>query len=79
MTPNIDRSPLPDDLPLPKHVAIYDLVYNPRDTKLVKYARSHGLQARTGLGMLIEQATLAFALWTGEKISSEIMWNAVDE
>jgi len=79
MTPNIDQSPLSDDLSLPQYVAIYDLVYNPRDTKLVKDARSQGLQARTGLGMLIEQATLAFTLWTGEKISSEIMWNAVDE
>jgi shikimate 5-dehydrogenase len=36
------------------------------------------LKATTGLGMLIEQATLAFTLWTGEKISSEIMWNATE-
>jgi len=78
MTPNVDRSPLPGDLPLPQHVAIYDLVYNPRETKLVKKARSQGLRARTGLGMLIEQATLAFTLWTGEKISSEIMWNVAE-
>lgn len=79
MNPNVDQSPLPDDLQLPQHVAIYDLVYNPDETKLVRVARSQGLLAITGLGMLIEQAALAFELWTGKKISSEILWNAVDD
>lgn len=78
MTPNADQSPLPEHLSLPQHVVIYDLVYNPQETRLVKDARSQGLKAITGLGMLIEQAALAFELWTGEKISSEILWNAID-
>lgn len=66
MTPNIDQSPLPENLSLPQHIAIYDLVYNPRETKLVRDARAKGLHATTGLGMLIEQAVLAFQLWTGQ-------------
>ena len=37
---------------LPSHTVIYDLVYNPRETKLVRDARAQGLQATTGLGML---------------------------
>lgn len=78
MTPNVDQSPLPEHLTLPQHVVIYDLVYNPKETRLVKDARSQDLKAITGLGMLIEQAALAFELWTGEKISSEILWNAID-
>src|SRR5688572_23929989 len=60
MTPNTDQSPLPENLSLPRHVSIYDLVYNPRVTKLVKDANSQGLIATTGLGMLIEQAALSF-------------------
>jgi shikimate dehydrogenase len=64
MTPNIDQSPCPENLPIPAAV-IYDLVYNPHETKLVRDARAQGLQATTGLGMLIEQAALAFEIWTG--------------
>lgn len=65
MTPYIDQSPLPENLSLPQHVVVYDLVYNPRETKLVRDARSQGLNATTGLGMLIEQAALSFEIWTG--------------
>jgi len=79
MTPNIDQSPLPEDLSLPQHVVIYDLVYNPRQTKLVRDARAHGLQATTGLGMLIEQAALAFEKWTGHNPPREILYKSVVE
>jgi shikimate dehydrogenase len=73
MTPNIDQSPWPRDLPFPPHAAIYDLVYNPQKTKLVEDARHQGLQATTGLGMLIEQAALSFEIWTGRNPSRETM------
>jgi shikimate dehydrogenase len=78
MTPQIDQSPLPQDLSIPEGTRIYDLVYNPRETKLVKDARAQGLQATTGLGMLIEQAALAFELWTGHTPPRELLWNAVE-
>jgi shikimate dehydrogenase len=77
MTPNVDQSPLPENISLPKHEMIYDLVYNPRETKLIRDAHAQGLQATTGLGMLIEQAALGFELWTGQKLSSEIFRKAV--
>jgi len=64
MSPNIDQSPIPENTELSPNTKIYDLVYNPRETKLVRDARSQGLQATTGLGMLIEQAVLAFEKWT---------------
>ena len=78
MTPNIDQSPLPENLSLPSNTFIYDLVYNPRETKLVRDACAQGLQATTGLGMLIEQAALAFELWTGHTPPRENLWNAVE-
>ncbi len=77
MTPNVDTSPWPDHLPFPKDAAVYDLVYNPRETKLVRDARAAGLPARTGLGMLIEQAALAFEIWTGRKPPREVLFKAV--
>ena len=78
MTPNIDESPLPENLSLPSNAFIYDLVYNPRETKLVREARQQGLRAATGLGMLIEQAALSFELWTGCIPSREILHQSVE-
>jgi shikimate dehydrogenase len=78
MTPNVDQSPLPENTTLPKQAKIYDLVYNPRETKLVREARTQGLQAITGLGMLIEQAALGFTLWTGIELPGEVFRNAVE-
>jgi len=77
MTPNIDQSPLPENVSLSKHMKIYDLVYNPRETKLVREARAQGLHATTGLGMLIEQAALGFELWTGHKPPKDILFESV--
>lgn len=77
MTPNTDQSPWIEKLPFP-NAAIYDLVYNPRETKLVRDARSQGLPATTGLGMLIEQAALAFEIWTGYDVSRETLRDAID-
>ena len=78
MIPNIDQSPLPENVSLSKNTRVYDLVYNPRETKLVRDARAQGLDATTGLGMLVEQAALGFELWTGNKLPSEVFRNAVE-
>ena len=77
MTPNTETSPLPENVILSKHTFIYDLVYNPRETKLVRDARAQGLNASTGLGMLIEQAALAFEKWTGVSADRFAMQQAV--
>lgn len=79
MTPNTDQSPLPADLSLPSNAFVYDLVYNPHETKLVRDARAQGLSATTGLGMLLEQAALSFELWTGYKPPREILYASVVE
>jgi shikimate dehydrogenase len=78
MTPNIDQSPLPESTIFAENTFIYDLVYNPRETKLVKDARAQGLNASTGSGMLIEQAALAFELWTGHNPPRDILYAAVE-
>ena len=77
MTPNINQSPWPDGLRFPNQALIYDLVYNPRETKLVKDACAVGLSATTGLGMLIEQAALSFEIWTGRKPSRETLLESI--
>ncbi len=79
MTPNIDQSPLPEKLPLPANAFVYDLVYNPRETKLVRDARAQGLRATTGLGMLIEQAARSFDLWTDHNPPRDVLYASVVE
>lgn len=79
MTPNIDQSPLPENLSLPSNAFVYDLVYNPKETKLVRDARTKGLHATTGLGMLIEQAALSFEIWTGCNPSRDVMFSSIHQ
>jgi shikimate dehydrogenase len=76
MSPNVDVSPWPDGLPFPR-ADVYDLVYNPGETLLVRQARSAGLRAQTGLGMLVEQAALACEIWTGCVPPRQAMFDAV--
>lgn len=79
MYPDTDQSPLPENVMLPPNIIVYDLVYNPRETKLVRDARSQGLHATTGLGMLIEQAALSFAIWTGCHPPRNILHASVEQ
>jgi shikimate dehydrogenase len=46
---------------------VYDLVYNPLETELVKQARQRGLITANGLGMLMHQAVPAFEAFFGVK------------
>lgn len=78
MSPNTGDSPWPADLPFPQNAAVYDLVYNPRQTKLVREARAAGLPAVTGLGMLVEQAALSFEIWTECAPARDVLYKAVD-
>jgi len=77
MHPKIDASPWPSGLPFPENTAVYDLVYKPANTKLIQQARTIGLPATNGLGMLIEQARLSFQIWTGQTIDREVMFSAI--
>ena len=77
MHPKTEVSPWPDSLPFPPNAAVYDLVYNPRDTKLVRDSHAAGLPAITSLGMLIEQAALAFEIWTNCSPPRETLWDAL--
>jgi len=46
-----------------------DIIYNPKETKLLKEFRKRGYRTTNGLGMLINQAAIAFNLWFGVLLS----------
>ena len=56
---------------------VYDLVYNPVETQLLREAGHAGCETLGGLEMLVAQAKIQFELWTGKKPSSSIMQNAI--
>ncbi len=58
---------------LGKECVVYDLVYKPVITPLVREARVLGLRAESGLGMLLHQGADAFEIWTGETAPVEVM------
>lgn len=78
MAPNVEASPWFGDVPFPEGAFVYDLVYNPPDTLLVRHARAAGLRAATGLGMLVEQGALAFELWTDTTAPRALMRQAAE-
>jgi shikimate dehydrogenase len=58
---------------------VYDLIYRPRETALLREAKRRGCRVLGGLGMLLYQGALAFELWTGQKASEEAMRRALIE
>ncbi len=77
MHPHENASPWPDAYPLPQQASYYDVVYNPYETLFLHNAKSAGCSGRNGLGMLVEQAALAFECWTGFSPNRDQMMNAV--
>ena len=77
MTPDINKTIWPDDLPFPLDAILYDLVYNPLETELMRQAQAAGCRVMNGLGMLIHQGAEAFRLWTGQQPDLTVMREAV--
>jgi shikimate dehydrogenase len=79
MYPHPWRSPWPDNTSFPQNSVVYDLIYNPRLTRLVQQAWLARVPASTGMGMLVEQAALSFERWTGLDAPRERMFGTVAE
>lgn len=71
MYPNVDES-INKDIVFSDNQIVYDLIYNPTETLLLKRASEQGAKILNGLGMLIYQAVLAYEIITGVKISEEL-------
>jgi 3-dehydroquinate dehydratase/shikimate dehydrogenase len=58
---------------------VYDLVYNPPETRLMRLARARGAETIGGLDMLVRQACLQFEWWTGRPAPREVIAQAATE
>lgn len=76
MYPYKAESPINPNIIHKKHI-VFDLIYKPLETKLLKEAKKQGAKTINGLGMLIFQGIKAFELWTGQKPPFEIIAKAV--
>lgn len=70
---SIDQMPWDKALRFRGDQIVYDLIYNPEETELLKKAQADGALAINGREMLVHQGALAFSLWTGHKPPVEIM------
>ena len=62
---------------LHKKLFVYDLIYNPSETRLLKDAKEIGARTSNGLGMLLYQGALSFSHFTGKEAPLEIMRDAL--
>ncbi|MCF6158898.1 MAG: shikimate dehydrogenase [wastewater metagenome] len=72
MFPAVDESPV-DKSMLRPHMIVFDTIYNPVETKLLRDARDCGCKTVGGLMMFIHQAAAQYKLWTGHMPSLELI------
>ena len=75
MFPHADKSPLPIPEALHEELTVYDLIYNPLETSLMREAHHRGARVFNGLDMLIYQGLESLRLWLSEKDLSQMESN----
>ncbi|MGA1865432.1 MAG: shikimate dehydrogenase, partial [bacterium] len=77
MSPDTDQSPVDGDLL--KDMVVFDTVYNPVQTRLLKMAAENGCGTVSGIEMFVNQAAKQFLLWTGKGCNKALMKKAILE
>lgn len=73
MAPHTDACPIPDASFLRPELIVSDIIYNPRQTKLLQMAKETGCPFFNGLYMLLYQGAASFELWTGREMPVELI------
>ena len=66
MSPEIEATPVPAEL-LSANLTVFDIVYNPLPTRLLREAKTAGAETIDGLEMLVRQGAASFEIWTAVK------------
>jgi shikimate dehydrogenase len=72
MEPLVNETPINPSF-LKKNQIVFDIVYNPKETKLLKEAKKKGAKIIYGLEMLLYQGVAQFEIYTGKKAPIEVM------
>lgn len=75
MSPHENKTPVDRGLLRPD-LAVFDLVYDPPETRLLKEAKSVGARTIEGLTMLVYQGAASFKIWTNKKAPIDVMMKA---
>ncbi len=78
MFPDVDDSATTIKESFMKGQIVFDVVYNPIKTKLLKLAESQEATIITGLKMFVEQGAKSYELWTGEQMPKEKVMKALE-
>jgi shikimate dehydrogenase len=78
MYPDEDRMPIDEDA-ITGDLVVYDIVYNPARTKLLKTAEEKDCKVIPGLPMLVYQGVEGFKLWTGLEPPVDVMFEVVED
>jgi len=76
MTPHVDHTVIPSELIRPDH-SVFDIVYTPFETRLLRETKTAGALAIPGIGMFVHQAAIQFELWTGKPAPLGVMTETV--
>ena len=75
-----DGSPLDEQkFPVGRARAVYDMIYRPAETELLKSARAAGCRTANGFGMLLHQGARALEVWSGKAAPVRVMRDALVE
>ena len=78
MFPNTDNCPVSEDV-IRNCRCVFDAIYNPEKTKLMKIAEDNGITAIGGMAMLVWQAVVAHEIWDGSKYKDEDIAGIISE
>lgn len=73
MAPNTDATPIPDTSMFHPNLTVSDVIYNPRETRLLAEANEKGCKTFNGMYMLLYQGEEAFKIWTGQDMPTELI------
>ena len=76
MSPENDQTPVTADL-LRANLMVFDIIYNPLPTRLLREAKAAGAKTIDGLEMLVRQGAAAFEIWTAKKPPVDVMRQSV--
>ena len=78
MYPHADACPVPDEM-IARCKAVFDVIYNPRQTVLLQKAEANGAKTAGGMAMLVWQAAIAHRHWFGTKFNPTDIATLIDD